>query len=98
MGRTGKRRRSRRSESRRRVERQISEPRDLLEDVFESGGDLFLAVGYTPGGFPFGPRVEIGDGQLVFPDELPGIDPLAELEGEDSRGEGPPLAYPDVPF
>lgn len=39
------------------------------EDVFESGGELFLAVGYTPGGAPFGPRAEIIDGELVFPEE-----------------------------
>ena len=49
----------------------MPEPRDPLEDLFESGGDLFLAVGYTPGGAPFGPRVEIVGGELVFPDELP---------------------------
>jgi hypothetical protein len=47
----------------------LPEPCDPLQDVFESGGELFLAVGYTPGGAPFGPRVEIVDGELVFPDE-----------------------------
>ncbi|MGO9902835.1 MAG: hypothetical protein ACLP0J_24800 [Solirubrobacteraceae bacterium] len=45
----------------------------MLEDVFESGGELFLAIDYTPGGAPFGPRVEIVDGELVFPDE-PALD------------------------
>ena len=49
----------------------MPEPRDPLEDLFESGGDLFLEVGYTPGGAPFGPRVEIVAGELVFPDEPP---------------------------
>ena len=46
------------------------QPRDPFEDVFESGGELFLAIGNTPGGAPFGPRVEIVDGELTFPDEL----------------------------
>jgi hypothetical protein len=49
----------------------LREPSDPLEDVYESGGELFLAVGYTSGGAPFGPRVEIVDGELVFPDEPP---------------------------
>ena len=57
-------------------------PRDPLKDVFESGGELFLAVGYTSGGAPFGPRVEIVDGELEFPDELPvDMDAVVELEG-----------------
>jgi hypothetical protein len=45
---------------------------------------LFLAVGYTPGGAPFGPRVEIVDGELVFPDELPvDVDSMLGPEDED---------------
>jgi hypothetical protein len=84
MGRAGKRRRAKRGGPLRRSTL-IAEPRDLLDDVFESGGDLFLAVGYTPGGAPFGPRVEIVDGELVFPDELP-VDVDAVVERED---EGP---------
>jgi hypothetical protein len=81
MGRAGKRRRAKRGGPLRRS-KPIAEPRDLLDDVFESGGDLFLAVGYTPGGAPFGPRVEIVDGELVFPDELP-VDVDAVVERED---------------
>jgi hypothetical protein len=51
--------------------------------VFESGGDLFLAVGCTPGGAPFGPRLEIVDGELVFPDESPvDIDAVEEREDD----------------
>ena len=50
--------------SRGRAAQGLPEPRDPLEDVFESGGELFLAIGYTPGGAPFGPRVEIADGEL----------------------------------
>jgi len=48
----------------------MDQPRDPFEDVFECAGELFVAVGYTPGGAPFGPRVEIVDGELTFPDEL----------------------------
>jgi hypothetical protein len=36
----------------------LPQPRDLLEDIFQSSGELFLAIGYTAGGVPFGPRVE----------------------------------------
>jgi hypothetical protein len=54
-----------------------SEGINPLEDVFESGGELYLAVGYTPGGFPFGPRVEVVDGELRFPD-----DELLDLRAE----------------
>jgi hypothetical protein len=84
MGRAGKRRRAKRGGSLRRSTA-IAQPRDLLDDVFESGGDLFIAVGYAPGGAPFGPRVEIVDPELVFPDELP-VDVVAVVERED---EGP---------
>lgn len=51
---------------------------DPLEDVFAYGGELIYAVGFTPGGLPFGPRVEIVDGELRFPDEEP-----TDLEAED---------------
>lgn len=44
---------------------------DPLEDVFEYGGELIFAVGFTPGGAPYGPRVEIADGELRFPDDEP---------------------------
>jgi hypothetical protein len=44
---------------------------DPLEDVFEYGGELIFAVGFTPGGAPYGPRVEIVDGELRFPDDEP---------------------------
>jgi hypothetical protein len=44
---------------------------DQLEDVFEYGGELIFAVGFTPGGAPYGPRVEIVDGELHFPDDEP---------------------------
>jgi hypothetical protein len=71
VSRARKRRRSDRDGSRLRAASGLPEPRDPLEDVFESGGELFLAVGYTPGGAPFGPRVQIVDGELVFPDEPP---------------------------
>jgi hypothetical protein len=64
-----------------------ADPRVLFEEVFESGGELFLAVGYTPGGAPFGPRVKIVDGELQFPDELP-LDVDAELEAEAAFATG----------
>jgi hypothetical protein len=58
-------------------------PRDPLEDIFESGGELFLAVGYTRGGAPFGPRVEIVDGELTFPDELSvDVDAVASVDDD----------------
>jgi hypothetical protein len=67
------------------VARGLPEPRDPLEDVFESGGELFFAVGYTPGGAPFGPRVEIVGGELVFTDEPRfDVDSEAVLNDEDS--------------
>jgi hypothetical protein len=44
---------------------------DPLEDVFEYGGELIFAVGFTPGGAPYGPRVEIVDGELRFQDDEP---------------------------
>jgi hypothetical protein len=44
---------------------------DPLEDVFDYGGELIFAVGFTPGGAPYGPRVEIVDGELRFPDDEP---------------------------
>jgi hypothetical protein len=50
---------------------------DPLRDVVECGGELIFAVGFTPGGAPFGPRVEIVDGELRFPDEEP-----CELDGD----------------
>ena len=65
--------------------RGLPEPRDPLEDVFESGGELFLAIGYTPGGAPFGPHVKIVDGELAFPDEPPvDIDSEVRPADEDS--------------
>lgn len=45
------------------------EPHDPLEDVFECGGELYFAVGFTPGGVPLGLRVEIVNGELRFPDD-----------------------------
>jgi hypothetical protein len=50
---------------------------DPLSDVVDYGGALILAVGCTPGGTPFGPCVEIVDGELRFPDEEH-LDPRAE--------------------
>jgi hypothetical protein len=77
----------------------LSDPRDPLEDVFESGGELFLAVGYTPGGAPFGPRVEIVDGELVFPDEPPvDVDSMAGPDEESSAQWDPQPPRPDSPF
>jgi hypothetical protein len=60
----------------------LPEPYDPLEDVFESGGQLFLAVGYTPGGAPFGPRVEIIDGELTFPEDPLDVDPMLGPDDE----------------
>jgi hypothetical protein len=77
----------------------VPAPGDPLEDLFESGGELFLAVGYTPGGAPFGPRVEIVGGKLVFPDEPPvDVDSMAGPEDEDApdRDLVPPRG--DSPF
>ena len=99
MGRAGKRRRGKRGGPLRRPRPGIAEPRDPLDDVFESGGELFLAVGYTPGGAPFGPRVEIVDGELVFPEELPmDADAVVEREcdGPATWDRLPP--DPDSPF
>ena len=71
----------------------------LLEDVFESGGELFLAIGSTPGGASFGPRVEIVDGELVFPDEPPlDVDSEVGPEDEDSPHWDPPPPHRDSPF
>lgn len=76
----------------------MPESRDPLEDVFDSGGELFLAIGYTPGGAPFGPRVEIVDGELVFPDESPvDVDWEVGPGDEDSPYWAPPLDR-DSPF
>lgn len=98
VGQARKRRRSGSGGSQRRVSRGLPEPRDPLEDIFESGGELFLAVGYTPGGAPFGPRVEIVDGELVFPDEPPvDTDPIVEPEDEAAPRWGPP-PHRDSPF
>lgn len=79
MGRAGKRRRSTRRGSGRLPGPGSAEPRDPFAEVFESGGELFLAVGYTPGGAPFGPRVEIVEGEPSFPDESQ-VDPSGQLE------------------
>jgi hypothetical protein len=77
----------------------LPEPRNPLEDVFESGGELFLAVGYTPGGAPFGPRVEIVDGELVFPDEPAlDVDSTIGTEDADSPHWDPPPPIRDSPF
>jgi hypothetical protein len=81
MGRAGKRGKAKRRRPARRST-PLGDPRDVLDDVFESGGELFLAVGYTSGGAPYGPRVEIVDGELVFPDE-PQIDAEAVREWDD---------------
>jgi hypothetical protein len=99
MGRASKRRRSKREGPPRRNGQGVADPGDPLEDVFESGGELFLAVGYTPGGAPFGPRVEIVDGELVFRDELPvDVDAVVELGGEGSSSWNPPPSERDSPF
>jgi hypothetical protein len=50
---------------------------DPLRDVVAYGDELIFAVGTTPGGAPFGPRVEIVDGELRFPDDEP-YDPDAD--------------------
>ena len=77
----------------------MPEPYDPVDDVVEVGGELFLAVGYTPGGAPFGPRVEIVDGELVFPDELAlDDDPTAEPEDEGCPAWDLPLLHRDSPF
>jgi hypothetical protein len=97
MVRSRKRRNSKRCGSR--AGPSAIEPRDPLEDIFESGGELFLAVGYTPGGAPFGPRVEIVDGELTFPDELP-IDfgGMAEWDDGGSVCAWPPPRGHDAPY
>ncbi|MGO9972549.1 MAG: hypothetical protein ACLP01_07045 [Solirubrobacteraceae bacterium] len=77
----------------------MPEPRDPLEDLFESGGELFLAVGYAPGGAPFGPRVEIVGGEFVFPDDpLVDIDSIVGPEDEDSPHWDPLPPRRDSPF
>ena len=63
--------RRRKSRPRRRGAAANAERIDPLEDVFEYGGELIFAVGFTPGGAPYGPRVEIVDGELRFPDDEP---------------------------
>jgi hypothetical protein len=99
VSRARRRRRSDRGGSRGRAARGLPEPRDPLEDVFESGGELFLAIGYTPGGAPFGPRVEIVDGELVFPDEPAlEVDSIVGTEDEDSPHSDPPPPIPGSPF
>ena len=99
VSRARKRRRSSRGGSHGRATRGLPELPDPLEDVFESGGELFLAVGYTPGGAPFGPRVEVADGELVFPDE-PRLDVDSDVgpEDEDSPHWDPPPLHRDSPF
>ena len=72
-------------------------PRDPLEDVFESGGELFLAVGYTPGGAAFGPRVEIVDGELTFPDELPDVDAVAGVDDDGVVSDEPSPEH-EIPY
>lgn len=42
---------------------------DPLDSVVECGGELYYAVDFTPAGFPIGPRVEIINGELHFPDD-----------------------------
>jgi hypothetical protein len=99
MARARKRRTSKRRSSSRRVGPGAPEPRDPLEDVFESGGELFLAVGYTPGGAPFGPRVEIVNGELVFPEELPvDVDSIFEPGREGPATWDSPAPDHDTPF
>jgi hypothetical protein len=99
VSRARKRRRAGRGGSRGRAAQGLPEPRDPLEDVFESGGELFVAIGYTSGGALFGPRVEIVDGELVFPDEPPlEVDSTVGLEDEDSPHWDPPPPYRDSPF
>jgi hypothetical protein len=99
MDRVRKRRRSKRDGLHRRAESRPAAPHDPLEDVFEAGGQLFLAVGYTPGGAPFGPRVEIVNGELVFPDEPPvDIDPTVEPEDEGPPAWDSPSAQRESPF
>ena len=74
-------------------------PRDPLEDVFESGGELFLAVGYTPGGAPFGPRVEIVDGELTFPDEQPvDLDAVAGVDDDGVVSDEPSPPEHEIPY
>jgi hypothetical protein len=74
------------------------QPRDPFEDVFESGGELFLAIGYTPSGAPFGPRVEIIDGELTFPDELEiDLDALVSVDDDDVVSHRPPPPEHDTP-
>ncbi len=68
MARRAKLRRSK-SRPRRRGGAANAERIDPLDDVFEYGGELIFAVGFTPGGTPYGPRVEIVDGELRFPDD-----------------------------
>jgi hypothetical protein len=58
-----------RSQPRRRDGAARGERIDPFEDVVECGGELIFAVGFTSGGAPFGPRVEIVDGELRFPDD-----------------------------
>lgn len=60
---------SRAKSHRRRPDRVPAEQPDLLTDVVEYGGDLIFAVGFTSCGVPYGPRVEIVDGELRFPEE-----------------------------
>ena len=68
MARRANRRRTR-SQRRRRHGAAGGERIDPFEDVVDYGGELIFAVGFTPGGAPFGPRVEIVDGELRFPDD-----------------------------
>ena len=99
VSRASKRRRSGRGGSRGRAAPGLREPSDPLEDVYESSGELFLAVGYTSGGAPFGPRVEIVDGELVFPDEPPlDFDSKVGPADEDSPHRDPSPPHRDSPF
>lgn len=36
--------------------------------LVECGGELYLPVDFTSGGFPIGMRVEVVEGELRFPD------------------------------
>ena len=74
------------------------QPRGPFENVLESGGELFLAIGYTPGGAPFGPRVELVDGELTFPDELEiDLDAVTSVDDDDVVSHRPSPPEHDTP-
>ncbi len=66
-----RRKKQRRPSYRHRDGSAVADCPDPLQDVVEYGGELIWVVGCTPGGAPFGPRVEIVDGELRFPDPEP---------------------------